>query len=49
MISQVEIPEAKILRPSIAEFSDFETFVESPDNEKALQTYGMIKVKCYLK
>jgi len=44
MISDIEIPFTKVLRPSMQEFSNFEEFVEGLDNDKALQEYGMLKV-----
>jgi len=44
MTSEPEIPLAKILRPSMQEFSNFEEFVEGLDQDKALQNYGMLKV-----
>jgi len=44
MISQVEIPLAKTLHPSMSEFSDFEAFVESLDHDGTLQNNGLVKV-----
>jgi len=44
MISDIEIPFTKVLRPSMQEFSNFEEFVEGLDNDKALQEYGMLKI-----
>lgn len=44
MIAQNEIPQAKILQPSMAEFTDFEAYVESLDNSHTFQEYGMVKV-----
>jgi len=44
MISDIEIPFTKVLRPSMQEFSNFEEFVEGLDNDKTLQEYGMLKI-----
>jgi hypothetical protein len=44
MISQLDIPLSKILTPSMSEFCDFEAFVESFDQDQALQNHGIIKV-----
>lgn len=45
MISENEIPFAKVLKPSLEEFADFERFVENLDNEKVYENYGLVKVE----
>lgn len=45
MISDNEIPFAKVYKPSLEEFADFERFVENLDNEKVYENYGLVKVE----
>jgi len=45
MINDVDIPLAKIMRPSPEEFNDFEQFIENLDQEKIFSNNGLVKVK----
>jgi len=44
MITEKEIPLAKVLKPSAEEFNSFEDFVETLDHDKTFQNYGAVKV-----
>jgi len=44
MINDVDIPLAKIMRPSAEEFNDFEQFIENLDQEKIFNNNGLVKV-----
>jgi len=44
MITEKEIPLAKVLKPSAEEFNSFEDFVETLDHDKTFQNYGAVKI-----